>query len=858
MSSTGSNSTGSGQQQQQQQPAINYQAVDGIYDDAFTRDGNMQAHWQYLLDSLTSLGAENLQERQQKVQRILRDDGASYQYNTQDQRTWHLDPVPLLLDSHSWNHVETGLLERAELFNLLLKDIYGAQELIRNGILPPEAIFAHPGFLRPCFGLPFPDQHALILHGVDMVRTQENHVCIIADHTQSPSGAGYALENRTVMARVFPSLFRDSHVHRLSMFFQTIRRKLNHLAPNGELPNIVLLTPGSHSESYFEHAYLANYLGYSVVQGRDLTVRNNYVWMKSLDGLTRVDVIFRRVDDFLCDPAELKSDSYLGVPGLLEVIRASNVAVANPLGSGILENPVLLKYLSSISEYLLGRELILPSAKTYWSKDPEDCEYILDNLRDLVIKPTYSHAKNAAVIGRDLSADELEHWRNIFREQPYKFVAQEYVNPGFSPTWEQQTLTPRPNVFRSFATAGEVSYRIMPGGLTRVGARFDETLINNKGAILSKDTWVLASEPEKHISVWSDDQGHIAFNQEQLSHLPSRVIENMFWMGRYAVRAESALRLLRTVFVQLNNAQHLPTASYRTILMAVTEVTETFPGFTHPDTVLFDNPEAELMSIVLDQSRSGSVMSSLQEMLKCSEEVKSLLSADTQRVINDIRDELTSLSASLNAGLTSAPEEALDPLVTSLLALSGLIHESMIRGYGWRFIEIGRNLERSYQSMSLLRALLVPAMDEFDEDSVLETVLLTLEALITYRRRYRARTDVFNGLELTMLDATNPRSLNYSLQQLKEHIEALPAGTNSLSIPPERRLILSLIHDVQLADLSLLSTINKDTQQREHLDNVLEKTQSMLNQLASVVTDKYFDHTEAYQQVMATAWEDEL
>ncbi|MGH1484961.1 MAG: circularly permuted type 2 ATP-grasp protein [Cellvibrionaceae bacterium] len=835
-----------------------YESLPGVFDEALSDSGEVRSHWSYLLDSLNSLGADNLAQRQIKTQRILRDDGATYKPYSDQERTWQVDSVPLLLDSSTWHEIETGLLQRAELFNRLLKDIYGPQELIHQGVIPPEAVFAHPGFLRPCFGIPHSSEQALVLHSVDMVRTSDNKVCVIGDRTQSPSGAGYALENRIVMTRVFPSLFRDSQVHRLAMFFQALRHKLNSLAPEGELPNIVVLTPGSRSESYFEHAYLANYLGYSLVQGRDLIVRNGCVWTKSLSGLSRVDVILRRVDDFYCDPAELKSDSYLGVPGLLEVIRSGKVVVANPLGSGILESPVFLKYLSAISQALIGQELKLPSATTWWAGDSNDREYILDNITHLIIKPVFKRFGQQSVLGSELSANEIEHLRQEIKQYPLKYVAQEFIKPGYSPSLDAQQFVPRPTVLRSFVVAGENSYSAMPGGLTRVGKTKNDHLITNQLSALSKDTWILASEPEKQISLWSDKAGHISISEDQQQDLPSRVIENMFWLGRYAVRAEYALRLLRTVFMQLNNTHHLSEKSYKTILLAVTQVTETFPGFSATDSVLFENPEAELLSVIIDADRPGSVVSSLNELLNCAEEVKVLLSADTQRVINDIRDNVNYLESSIRNDFASAPEEALDPLVTSLLALSGLVHESMIRGYGWQFTEIGRNLERSYQTMSLLRALLVPSLQEYDEDSVLETVLLTLETLITYRRRYRARTDVVNGLELTLLDDRNPRSLCYLLKELKDHIDGLPQRQKNNFLTKEKRTILELLNRIQLAQPENLSAINKDEKERSSLDQLLEECQSLLNELATVLSDIYFDHTETHQQVMAASWEDEL
>ena len=846
------------QQSSQMIAADAYQPSAQSYDEAIdSSTGQLRDHWSALLGGLDQLGSEELVERQVKLQRILRDDGATYRTFNNQQQSWDLDPVPLVLDSANWLSVEQGLLQRAELFNRLFKDIYGQQHLIRDGVIPPEAIFAHPGFLRPCFGLEYNHEHALVLHGVDMIRTQDQQVCVVGDRIQSPSGAGYALENRTVMSRVFPALFRDSQVRRLAMFFQTLRHKLNHLSPNSDLPNIVVLTPGSVSESYFEHAYLANYLGYTLVQGRDLVVRNGFVWTKSLSGLSRVDVILRRVDDYLCDPAELSSDSYFGVPGLLEVVRTGKVVVANPLGSGILESPIFLKYLENISEALGMGQLRLPSAKTWWAFDDADREYMFDHFDELIIKSISRKFQQHSTLASQLTEKEKSALRADIIKRPLRYTAQQYIPLPCAPAWQNDSFVPRPTILRSFVVAGHQQYRVMPGGLTRQGATENDIMLTNALSYWRKDTWVLADEPESRMSLWPNSTEPLNYSEEQTQNLPSRVIENMFWLGRYAVRAEYALRLLRSIFIQLNDTHQLSKSAYTIILKAITQITETYPGFMAKDSVLFDNPEAELIAVTIDAKRSGSVISSLYEMLNCAEEVKVLLSADTQRVINDIRDNVNLLEKNIRRDFYSAPEETLDPIVTSLLAFSGLIRESMIRGYGWRFIEIGRNLERAYQTMSLIEALTIPVLQEHDEHSVLETLLLTLETLITYRRRYRTHVDVINSLEITILDDTNPRSLNFILQELQEHIESLPNVKGNRYLSKEARIPLELLRNIQLVDPADLSTTSEDDVKREKIAALLAESKQLINALATTLSDKYFDHIEQHQRIEQSTWDED-
>lgn len=837
------------------EPALNYPRPDTFYDEVFGTDGEIRQHWRYLLDGLGSLGQDGLRERQRKAQRILRDDGATYNIaNTgAGTRTWGLDPIPLLIDSEEWSRIEMGLIERAELLDLVLKDLYGPRELIRHRVLPPELIYSNQGFLRACQGVQIPGEKQLILHAVDMVRGADGNVVVIGDRTQAPSGAGYALENRTVMSRVLPSLFRDSQVHRLSLFFQALRRKMAALSPNGDSPRVVILTPGAYSETYFEHTYLANYLGYSLVQGGDLTVRNGYVWMKSLDGLHRVDVILRRVDDTWCDPVELRSDSHLGVPGLLEVARAGNVVIANPLGSGVLENPALLKFLPKIAEFFLGHEPDLPSTPTWWLNDPEDREYVLANLDQLIVKPTVRRSGEHSVYCAGLDEEQLDKLKRRIIEDPIHYVAQQANLPGSSPSWQQQELLPRATVLRSFAVADQSAYSILPGGLTRVASSTEQTIVSNQLGATSKDTWVLASEPQRQTSYLEERQ--TGYGEDQTSDLPSRVVENLFWLGRYSERAEAAMRLMRTVFIQLNSTGPLPDSVRDLLLKAVTQVTTTYPGFT-ADGAPLDHPEDELLSVILEPTRAGSITSNLQAMLNCSEETKEMLSADTHRVINDLRDELEALPTYLGSGLAAAPEEALDPLVTSLLALSGLTQESMIRGFGWRFLEMGRRLERTLQSTALLRSLLAPSLDDSDQEQVVETVLLTTEVLITYRRRYRTRPMVTHGLTLIMLDKTNPRSLHYQIDLLRQHIEQLQSRERSPVLSEEHRCILEALTLVQLSRPEELSS-DSDKGIREALDERLARIQSLLCTAANAISDRYFDHRSGPQQLVQTGWSEE-
>lgn len=841
--------------------ALNYPRFSEGYDEAYATQPDLQGHWRYLLDGLQSLGVDNIRERQLKAERILRDDGATYHRSSSESAyAWQLDPVPILLESEEWGRIEMGLLERSELLNLLLKDLYGDRELIRHGVIPPELVYSHPGFHRACQGIETPGDHHLILTACDMVRAHDGSLCVIGDRTQAPSGAGYALENRTVMSRVLPSLFRDSHVHRLALFFQSLRMKLQSLAAEitADQPRVVILTPGSYNETYFEHAYLANYLGYPLVQGSDLQVKNGYLWMKSLGGLERVDVVLRRVDDYFCDPVELKSDSQLGVPGLLEVVRSGRVIMANPLGSGILENPALMRYLPQIGQHFLGREPRIPSVKSYWCGDPDDLTYVIENLDNLVIKPCYARTSRQSIFGAELDEKAREDLIWKLKHKPMSFAAQEYVQASVTPSWDGQQLCSRPAVLRSFTVASQSSYSVMPGGLTRIGNAVDSRNLSNQQGAVSKDTWILASEPEKQVSMRDSQPWPPAMAVENRAAFPCRVVENLYWMGRYAERAESALRLLRTVFVQLNSTYQMPLQTQKTLLRSVTELTSCYPGFINADKKMLLHPEDELLAVVLDKNRPGSVTANLNAMLNCTDQVREMLSADTQRVINDMRDELAALPDALRFGLNSAPEEALDPLVTSLLALAGLWQESMVRGLGWRFMDMGRRVEKALQAVRLQRACLVDELPEHEQYRVLEAVLLSSETLITFRRRYQSGSELVRGLELLIYDQSNPRSVFYQVNLMRSHLAELPTAAHGSGLADEDRYLLEASAAIQLSRPERLAEKVNDKGVRFELDQLLLRLQALLQDTSNQISAKYFDQVKVHQQLVRAEWEEEL
>ncbi len=482
-----------------------YRPQPRVYDEMLTPDGRVREHWAHAGRVIDELGLDELNLRHRETRRLLDDDGVTYNVYGDDASTptpWALDPLPVLVSSQEWATIERAVVQRAQLLNLVLADLYGRRDLLRRGLLPAEVVFAHPGFVRQCDGVRLPGSQQLFTTAVDLVRDPAGGFTVLADKTQAPSGAGYALENRVVVSRVFSGMYRDAQVHRLAPFFRMLRTALQVIAPPAaDDPRIVVLTPGPASETAFEHAYLASYLGYALVEAADLTVRDGRVWLRSLGRLEPVDVILRRTDAVFCDPLELRGDSVLGVPGLVEASRLGAVSIVNTLGSGVLENPGMLPFLPGLAEHLLGQQLLFPSVRTWWCGDPEGRRHVLAHLDQLVVKPI-ARTLGTTLLPSELSGEARDDLRARIEARPGMWVGQEHVEMASAPALGATGLEARRSVLRAFAVARHDSYAAMPGGLTRVAPSSNGSRISNQTGALSKDTWVLASEPEKLSGFW--------------------------------------------------------------------------------------------------------------------------------------------------------------------------------------------------------------------------------------------------------------------------------------------------------------------------------------------------------------------
>jgi uncharacterized circularly permuted ATP-grasp superfamily protein/uncharacterized alpha-E superfamily protein len=825
-----------------EQPArifAGYSSMPGAYDEMAPAPGELRPHWKNFAESLERLGRQELGLRWENARRIIREHGVTYNVYGDPMgmdRPWELDLVPLLVPPAEWQKIESGLIQRSRLFNAILTDLYGQQQLLREGFLPPALIYANPNFLRPCHGLAIPRQNYLHLHATDLTRSPDGQWWVISDRTQAPSGAGYALENRIVLSRTLPDEFRDCRVQRLASFFRIHRDMLRSLAPhNRSNPSIVLLTPGPHNETYFEHDYLARYLGFTLIEGGDLTVRDCKVFIKTLEGLRPVDVILRRVDDSFCDPLELRGDSFLGVPGLVEAVRAGNVAIANALGSGLIESPAFMAFLPGLCRRLLGEELKLPSLATWWCGQERERQYVIDHLEQIVVKPAFGSFAREPYFGAKMDSKERAELIALIQSRPDEFVGQEQAALSTAPVWLNDRLEPRPLVLRAYTTATiDDSFAVMPGGLSRVSMATGQPVVSMQSGGGSKDTWVLTDGPVSTVSLLTPS-GQLIQSGPSSAELPSRVADNLFWLGRYVERLESALRLLRCVVVRMVDESG-PDASPELAALAQVLVRLDLLPKRFKERVTLKDLEHEILLLIYKQDRPGSARQILGRLRGIASVVRDRFSSDTWSILNKLtidartRPRRIPLADSLSV---------LNTVIVDLSAFSGMEMENMTRGLGWRFLDFGRRLERATQIVQLFRA---SVRSEVKPGSVLEPILEISDSVMTYRRRYFSGLQLPSVLELLLLDEGNPRALAFQINALRDHAAQLPHDSSVPQLEQKRigEMIVLLAH----ADLAALAQRSK-TGLCETLDSLLADFQVELGVLSNQLTHHYFSHTVA-------------
>ena len=796
-------------------------------------DGSLRLHWRSFVNNLDDLGREEVLTRWEQARRLIRENGITHNVYDDPEghaRPWSLDLLPLLLPAAEWNAVGEGLRQRARLLNALLADLYGPATSVSEGLLPPALIYANKAFLRPCHGIDPPLGTWLHLYAADVVRAEDGQFHVLTDRTQAPSGAGYSLENRIVVHRVLPTVFAQCNVVRLAPFFIALRRTLAALAPARENPRVVLLTPGPYNETYFEHAYLARYLGYTLVQGNDLTVRDCRVYLKTLSGLQRVDVILRRVDDDFCDPLELYPASFLGVPGLLQAVRDGNVAVANALGSGAVQGPAFQPFLPRLCRHLLGEDLKLPSVETRWCGEPESLRYVIDNLADLVIKPAIPTAGGEPVFGGALAKADLDALAAKIRARPRDYVAQEQVDSYRTPVFTTGETQSRRYTVRAFLAATGDDYALMPGGLTRVTASPESLVVSLQKGGGSKDTWILGDGPVSAVSLLAPGSAQLTLSRVG-SDLPSRVADDLFWLGRYVQRADSVSRLARVVFNRLADPNTVESASaMKTLTDELVGKGSLAAGPTSP---------RELAVAMFDRFDPTWLRSSVRRFHALARVLRDRISADAWRILQSIDRDLTDFDASkVDDDHAVDVIELLNRLVTGFLAFEGMAAESMTRGQPWRFLDMGLRVERGLGMARLLRATLVAELP--DESFLLDAVLETADSSMTYRRLYLTQLDAAAVVDLLVADESNPRSVAFQACAIEDHLRALPREASHPQRNPDLQHAIRLRTLLRLEDLQLACAPADG--RRPRLEAMLTESVEQLGAVSERVAQIFFSH----------------
>jgi uncharacterized circularly permuted ATP-grasp superfamily protein/uncharacterized alpha-E superfamily protein len=798
------------------------------YDELLDDKGLIRPHWQPLLEQLTGDDARAVARRGlERTRRLIVENGVTYNVYADPQgadRPWALDPVPLLLLADEWRAIEVGMAQRARLLDALLADIYGPQRLLSEGLVPPELVFGHPNYLWPCQGIVPRGGNWLHIYAADLARAPDGRWWLLADRTQAPSGAGYALENREIVEQVLPEAIRQLEVQRVTGVFSELREQLLSHGDEGENPLAVILTPGPFNETYFEHAYLSRQLGVPLAEGTDLTVRDDTVYLKTLAGLKRVHTILRRLDDDFCDPLELRSDSTLGIPGLLGAVRANRVVMANALGTGVLESAAWLGFFPRIAERLLGEKLLLPSVATWWCGERPALEYVLTHLDKLVIKPTYPNQRFEPVFGRNLEGEKRKRLIQRLRARPYAYVAQEYLSLSQTPVWRPHGalgFAATPVAIRMYAVAGSSGNRVMPGGLARVAADSALDVVSTQRGGGSKDIWVLPDGAADAVAVTT---GKNPGSHVRHDDIPSRLVENLYWFGRYTVRCEDKARLLRGTIAARSDEAVWKAAVRFCRDLGVCSI------------------DGDPTACLRDDRNPMGVSADVRRLAWCASQVRTRLSASYWRAVNDMQRRLQESIAA-----REDPRAALDQLLLSLAALAGFAFDDMTQDEGWRLLRVGRRLERLQFAAGLLAQHL--ASQWATRQSHVEWLLEAYDSNRIYRSRYVVAPRLGPMLDLLVRDSEHPRALAFQCRAIARDLETL---NTSLGISGEMGLD-EAIPQLTDARLNALEAEGVDAEQaRRGMADRLRALSWAAGQLSDRLSLRHFSHIALNAQALAT------
>ncbi len=813
------------------------------YDELVTGQKSIRYHWQGILSVIRALPG-GLSERVESARRQLEESGATV--NLLDDRgapRWSFDPLPVVIASDEWAQLETGLTQRARLLDAILADLYGPQTLLTQHRLPPMLVHANRHFHRPCRVVDgiAPTRH-LAHYAVDLVRLGNGRWHVLADHTEVPSGIGYALEMRRVLARSLPEVFRSIPVRHLRPFVDRWHDSLLAMAPAGVAnPNMAVLTPGSLSATYFEHVYLSRALGVPLVEGGDLVARDNQVSIKTLAGLRPVHMLLRRLDSAFADPLELRADSALGVTGMVETMRSGRITLANALGSGVVETPAMMPFLERLSEHLLGQPLALPSLDVWWLGEPSALSFALANLDLMIVRPCLGNDREPIVVGM-LEVPERKALVERIRAQPGHFVAQYPITPSLSPKWDNAGLMPAAVVLRVFLSAEGDGYCVLPGGLAR--EPMGDTCLRSLGRLNGtlKDVWVLA-EDAADVQIPSTRRFHQLSVDRGSADLQSRVADNLYWLGRYIERLDDDARLLRITAARVAQGAMGPRDAIEVRLLG--RLLDQANLMDHGSALASPESAAFQQGLTAVASESRGLAQVLDAIQRLTITMRDRFSADMTTaagpLMSEVRQELLAARGNLDPLLA-----ALDEIVRFVATMSGLAQENMTRGTGWRFLDLGRRLERAQYVVTV--ALDPLLQSPIDWDAAMRLALELCDSTITYRTRYLGQLQPAPVLDLVVLDDSNPRSLMFQLRAIDSHLDYL-GRASGVHVP---LLPSSLDDDLEAAVRQFAG--DEKTWRHEGLAlamlrDVVADTEAKFEKLSEAITRAYFSHVPAAQTV---------
>jgi uncharacterized circularly permuted ATP-grasp superfamily protein/uncharacterized alpha-E superfamily protein len=795
--------------------ARDYVRLPGIPDEYIGQDGAPRAVWTRFFDAFAAMTPAEIERRFGSADRHLREAGVTYRApgETAD-RLWPLSHLPLLIDEADWQQLTAGIVQRAQLLELVLSDLYGEGRLVAEGALPAAAIAGSAEYLRPVCGIKPPGGRYLNLYAADVGRGPDGRWWVLGDRTQAPSGAGYALENRLVLSRAFSTLYKSMNAERVAPFFEAFRDSLRSGADRDE-PRIGLLTPGAFSETYFEHATLARYLGFLLVEGDDLAVSGDRIHIRTVAGLKRLDVLLRRVDSNSLDPLELDASSQLGVPGLIDVLRRNGVVVANMPGSGVMEARALLGFLPSLCRRFFDEDLKMPHIATWWCGQKAARAEVLSRLDEVAIEGAYGRAVpgfpgNGPVLAGELPASERERLSTAIGDRGIDYVGQELVRLSTTPVWENGRIAPRPFVLRVFAAATPDGWTLMPGGFCRIAEQLDARAVSMGDGARAADVWVVS---DKAVSAATLLPTVDAVRIRRIAGVvPSRAADNLFWLGRYLERAEATLRLIRALGTQRDPGK---------AIHSVERIQRLLVAWGATSQATRSQPAKLAAEALQSEERFGSALSLLRSAQRTATSLRERLSPDAWQVITEMTERLAH-EVDDDDGVVSAAELTLQELAS----FAGLAQENMNRAAGWRFLEMGRRAERAINTARFGRQF---AYDEAGSED-LDTLLTLVDCQITYRSRYLVGPLLPPVRDLVVLDPYNPRSVAFQVFALNDHIASLPTLKEGGLIERPQRLAVALQAMLTTAEAAALDT------------KTLFSLEQDLLTLADAIGSHYFPH----------------